>query len=146
MSMPEIDHGPIANFIRPHTGADQKSADDVKRALLGDREAAKRLTEAGALLPCSFCGNDAVVHEVETQPRYAETQKKVPKGARIIRCISYPSGKEYFEYRKKEYIPQCVDSSCCGRAVKRFNAPVEAISAWNTRAPILSESEMEKLK
>ena len=119
--------------------------DDIKRALLGNKEAAKRLTEAGFLVPCPWCGNDAVVHEVEAQPKYAETQKEVPKGARIIRRISYPSGKEYFEYREKEYIPQCVVSSCCGRAVKRFNTPAEAISAWNTRAPILSESEMEML-
>ena len=29
---------------------------DVKRALLGDHEAAKRLTDAGVLLPCPFCG------------------------------------------------------------------------------------------
>ena len=119
--------------------------DDVKRALLGDHEAAKRLTDAGVLVPCPFCGNDAVVHEVEAQPKYAETQKEVPKGARIIRRISYPSGKEYFEYREKEYIPQCVVSSCCGRAVKRFNTPAEAISVWNTRAPILSAEEMEML-
>ena len=119
--------------------------DDIKLALLGNKEAAKRLTEAGVLVPCPFCGNDAVVHEVEAQPRYAEIKKEVPKGARIIRCISYPSGKEYFEYRKKEYIPQCVDSSCCGRAVKRFNTQVEAISAWNTRAPILSAKEMKEL-
>ena len=120
--------------------------DDIKLALLGDREAAKRLTDAGVLLECPFCGNDAVVHEVEAQPRYAEIKKEIPNGARIIRRISYPGGKEYFEYRKKEYIPQCVDSSCCGRTVKRFNTPVEAISAWNTRAPILSESELKKLE
>ena len=119
---------------------------DIRAAMLGDHEAAKRLTEAGVLVPCPYCGNDAVVHEVEAQPKYAETQKEVPKGARIIRRISYPSGKEYFEYRGKEYIPQCVVSSCCGRAVKRFNTPAEAISAWNTRAPILSESELKKLE
>lgn len=29
--------------------------DDYRRALLGDREAAKRLTDAGKLLPCPFC-------------------------------------------------------------------------------------------
>ncbi len=28
--------------------------DDIKRALLGDKEAAKRLTDAGVLLPCPF--------------------------------------------------------------------------------------------
>ena len=118
---------------------------DVRAALRGDREAAKRLTEKGVLVPCPFCGNDAVVHEVEAQPRYAKIKKEIPNGARIIRRISYPSGKEYFEYREKEYIPQCVVSSCCGRAVKRFNTPVEAISVWNTRAPILSSEEMEVL-
>ena len=118
---------------------------DIQRAMLGDHDAAARLTERGVLVPCPFCGNDAVVHEVEAQPKYAETQKEVPKGARIIRRISYPSGKEYFEYREKEYIPQCVVSSCCGRAVKRFNTPAEAISVWNTRAPILSVEEMEML-
>ena len=31
---------------------------DVKRALLGDHEAAKRLTDAGGLLPCPFCGGE----------------------------------------------------------------------------------------
>lgn len=30
--------------------------DDIKRALLGDKEAAKRLTDAGKLLPCPWCG------------------------------------------------------------------------------------------
>ena len=29
--------------------------DDKTRALLGDHEAAKRLTDAGELLPCPFC-------------------------------------------------------------------------------------------
>lgn len=32
--------------------------DDVKRALLGDQEAAKRLTEAGVLIPCPGCGGN----------------------------------------------------------------------------------------
>lgn len=32
--------------------------DDIKRALLGDHEAAKRLTDAGVLVPCPGCGGD----------------------------------------------------------------------------------------
>ena len=32
---------------------------DVKRALLGDHEAAKRLTERYELLPCPCCGGQA---------------------------------------------------------------------------------------
>ena len=31
---------------------------DEKRALLGDHEAAKRLTEKGVLVPCPFCGGE----------------------------------------------------------------------------------------
>lgn len=31
---------------------------DEKRALLGDHEATKRLTEAGALVPCPCCGGE----------------------------------------------------------------------------------------
>ena len=34
---------------------------DLKRALLGDHEAAKRLTEQGVLLPCPGCGES---HEI----------------------------------------------------------------------------------
>lgn len=31
---------------------------DIRAALMGDKEAAKRLTEAGVLLPCSFYGGN----------------------------------------------------------------------------------------
>ena len=34
---------------------------DERRALLGDREAAKRLTDAGVLLPCPMCRGQARV-------------------------------------------------------------------------------------
>ena len=34
--------------------------DDVKLALRGDKEAAKRLTEKGVLVPCPFCGEDKI--------------------------------------------------------------------------------------
>lgn len=32
--------------------------DDIKLALLGSKEAAKRLTDAGVLVPCPGCGGD----------------------------------------------------------------------------------------
>lgn len=32
--------------------------DEIKRAMLGDQDAAKRLTEAGVLVPCSFYGGN----------------------------------------------------------------------------------------
>lgn len=38
--------------------------DDIKRAMLGDQEAAKRLTDAGVLLPCPMCGKVGVLHSI----------------------------------------------------------------------------------
>ena len=35
--------------------------DDITLALLGDHEAAKRVTERGELLPCPFCGSNNLV-------------------------------------------------------------------------------------
>ena len=37
--------------------------DDIKLALLGNKEAAKRLTDAGVLLPCPHCKGRAVLVE-----------------------------------------------------------------------------------
>ena len=34
---------------------------DIQRAMLGDHDAAERLTEQGVLLPCPFCGGEAMV-------------------------------------------------------------------------------------
>lgn len=34
---------------------------DVERALLGDRAAQERLTEAGVLLPCPHCGSNNII-------------------------------------------------------------------------------------
>lgn len=42
--------------------------DEIRRALLGDHKAAKRLTEQGVLLPCPWCRKNAVfigVHDLE---------------------------------------------------------------------------------
>lgn len=36
---------------------------DIKKALLGDREAQERVTERGELLPCMICGGKAVLTE-----------------------------------------------------------------------------------
>ena len=80
--------------------------DDIKLALLGDKEAAKRLTEKGVLLPCPGCGG--------TEIRYR---------ARMM----------------------CVELECkCGFIVAGDNRE-EVTEIWNTRAPILSESEMNML-
>lgn len=42
--------------------------DDIKLALLGDKEAAQRLTDAGVLVPCPFCGGEAMVEYDTIEP------------------------------------------------------------------------------
>lgn len=41
---------------------------DIKLAMLGSKEAAKRLTEAGVLLNCPFCGGEAMVEYDTIEP------------------------------------------------------------------------------
>ena len=84
---------------------------DIRRALLGDHEAAKRLTEAGVLLPCPFCGGEAMV--------------------------------EYDTIEPFEYTVFCGD---CGVMPTTSEDEQVARLAWNTHAPILSESELKKLE
>lgn len=88
--------------------------DDIKRALLGDKEAAKRLTDAGVLLPCWRCGGEAELQEIHTggKPVYAVSCKK-------HHCGAYG----------------------CAHQTKE-----NAVAYWNTRAPILRESELKKLE
>ena len=47
--------------------------DDIKLAMLGNGEAAKRLTDAGVLVPCWRCGGEAELQEIHTggKPVYA---------------------------------------------------------------------------
>ena len=83
---------------------------DIKRALLGDREAQERLTAAGVLVPC--CGEAPKLHCFMGLRAWA------------------------------------VECSVNGHI---HNTPLcdsehEARLAWNTRAPILSESELKKLE
>ena len=84
--------------------------DDVKLAQLGDKEAAKRLTDAGVLVPCPFCGGEAMV--------------------------------EYDTIEPFEYVVFCGD---CGVMTTTSEDEQVARLAWNTRAPILSSEQMEKV-
>lgn len=97
--------------------------DDVMAALLGDREAAKRLTETGyftangdlSLDSCPFCGSSDVVYE-----RYLHTAG----------------------YRWRVVCTSCMASIDPGHAQQRSTVQ----RMWNTRAPILSSEQMERLE
>ena len=83
--------------------------DDIKRALLGDKEAAKRLTDAGVLLTCPFCAGKAKVVEI------------LP-GGHLVKC------------------------GACEMLGPMSGDVKSARLSWNTRAPILSKIEMERLE
>ena len=83
---------------------------DIKHALLGDHEAAKRLTDAGVLVPC--CGKAPNFHHF------------VGLGAWAVECSV--NGHIH-------------NTTLC-------SSEYESRLAWNTRAPILSESELKKLE
>ena len=105
---------------------------DIRAAMLGDHEAAKRLTDAGVLVPCPWCG-------------------ETPKVTAFDRWIVY----ECACGETKTY-PGCIQTkespvlaSAPESAVREYyhrDADIEARLAWNTRAPILSESELKKLE
>ena len=84
--------------------------DDIKLAMLGSKEAAKRLTEKGVLLRCPFCGS-----------------------AELGETNGTHTG--YWVYCRR----------CTATGSNAYKAE-EARLAWNTRAPILSSSEMEMLE
>lgn len=100
--------------------------DDIKLALLGSKEAAKRLTEAGVLVPCAHCGND--------------------DDYRIVMSFKKDKKKRFGEY----YDVCTIYCECCTETVRQAwlgkdAAAKNASLMWNTRAPILSESELKKL-
>ena len=91
--------------------------DDIKLALLGDREAAKRLTEQGVLVPCK-CGGAA--------------------GIIRTREAGVPSGDDGWCVTVK--------CNVCGESIKRWAlkkswAENSARFAWNTQAKIGGANE-----
>ena len=81
--------------------------DDIKLALLGSKDAARRLTDAGVLIPCPGCRGEDAKHRA------------------VMACV----------------IIECP----CGFMAAGYDLE-EARQIWNTRASILSGSEMERLE
>ena len=96
---------------------------DIKRALLGDHEAAKRLTDAGELLPCPCCGGKPTTR-IRVKAECIEME---------VKCFNCGTNKFYQV------------EICDTEFNKLTSGMTQAIKAWNTRAPILSAEEMEML-
>ena len=82
--------------------------DDITRALLGDHEAAARVTKKGVSAPCPWCGGKQTAVSDVIWPQ--------------VKCEK------------------------CGARGPRACDTLGACLSWNTRAPILSAEEMERLE
>ena len=99
--------------------------DDRTLAMLGDKAAQERITERGELLPCAHCGGEAKF-------------KKGFPSRQIAHC--------------RQAVVQC--KKCGVRTITHKQLPMErwqdvdkaAISEWNRRAPILTETQIALLK
>lgn len=91
--------------------------DEIRRALLGDKEAKDALTERYELLPCPFCGSEAHLF--------------VQNGVRVMCPKCNASSKILVDGRGPRGITG--------------NATKAVVRAWNTRAPIPSAEEMDEL-
>ena len=109
--------------------------DDIKLAMLGSKEAAQRLTDAGVLVPCPMCGGEVRLRRVSSS---YTTSPTTIMDKWTVEC---PNG--------------CVRNNVCeskifqdekGKVIIKNNGADEARLAWNTRAPILSAEEMEMLE
>ena len=82
--------------------------DDIKSAMLGNKEAAKRLTGKHEPVPCPWCGGKQTAVSDVIWPR--------------VKCEK------------------------CGARGPRACDTLGARLSWNTRAPILSAEEIERLE
>ena len=97
---------------------------NIERALLGDHEAAKRLTEEGDLLPCPFCGENP------------STRVRVKAQCFEMSVVCFKCG-----------MSRTVQVDICDTEFDKLQTGMMlAKKSWNTRAPILSESELKKLR
>ena len=95
---------------------------DIQRAMLGDHEAAKRLTERGVLVPCPWCYGAAQMQNVRLKGHLLKTDFVCKKCGKIQTFGQYIIGAE-----------------------GEFENP-SALRQWNTRAPLLTPEQMERLE
>lgn len=108
--------------------------DDKLLAMLGDKAAAERLTEAGILLPCYRCGGAATI-----TPTFCSGREN-PFYWWKIRCEKCHVelggyGTEYSMNKNEKF-----------EIIKRVDGRKETVKIWNTRAPILTPEQIKRLE
>ena len=102
--------------------------DDITRAMLGDHEAADRLTSLGALLPCLFCGGTARLRRVSS---CYNTGPTVIRDEWTVECQNGCTRSNV--YRSEIF------QDDAGRVIAKSNGAEDARRAWNTRAAVEME-------
>lgn len=90
---------------------------DIKLAMLGSKEAAKRLTDAGVLLPCPHCGND---DDCRIVIRSRKTRKSV--SASITMSVQSTASAARKQLGKRDWERTSLQKTphCCGTPAHRF--------------------------
>ena len=102
---------------------------DIRAALLGDKEAAKRLTDAGVLLPCPICGEN--IAKAASYAEHEFTDEDEPG----------------YKWASTHFAVACnYNAGGCGACTGPSETLEGARLAWNTRAPVLSAEEIQKLE
>lgn len=119
---------------------DLELLDDIKLAMLGDKEAAERLTEQGVLLPCPWCTEAVWVGVHDDEGNY--------HGKLGCDYENDPwSGLSYALHH--DGWGKCIlctygEGGLMGGAL--FDTAKDAIKYWNTRAAILTPEQIERLE
>ena len=95
--------------------------DDKTLAILGDREAAERLTAAGVLLPCPVCNREVDEHGPEDwKPTWYDPDSGGDPVNYVCECgLTFSIGS--YDYH-------------------------ETMKEWNTRAPVLTPAQLALLR
>lgn len=115
--------------------------DDIKKAMLGDKEAAERLTERGELLTCPFCGKQGILEHSGLSKRGNNA----------------PSSAGDFNTRWRVRCSYCFCERGSGSTEFIFNRAgelvvfgedgrIKAIESWNTRPQLLTKEQIEALE
>lgn len=136
---------------------------DIQRAMLGDHEAAKRLTEQGVLIPCACCNGKGKImarqHSFHGQNFAGNKKLSWQIYIKCTRCHARSTPQ------KTEPIKLCSDTGWIqsgnfyatewwrgkGKGLKAANEAFakyvhKAIEAWNTRAPLLTPEQIDMLE
>lgn len=122
----------------------------IRRALLGDRNAQKECTDQGIALPCPCCGGIKVKICSKEGARLGYNGLDMPVNhytvsARCTKCHTRGAtvGGKVLQGYSTRLLP--------GRelpkwASTRRELEYKALDAWNSRAPILTVEQMERLE